>query len=165
MFNKTTQRAPEPVAPEGAAETKHKVPEVRRKEVSVIGPTVHFKGELSANEDLLIEGQIEGYIAHQDKNLTVGRDGKVKADIHASAVEVFGEVIGDIKGDQIVRIAKTAKVVGNIQCPRLVVEDGADFTGNVDMTRKGEKSEKPKSQTSPNLVVAENPTQSSNLSA
>lgn len=161
MFNKTTHSAPDP-APAEHAEPKSIAPEILKREVSVIGPTVHFKGELSANEDLLIEGRIEGYIAHQDKNLTVGRDGKVKADIHANAVEVFGEVEGDIKGDEIVRIAKTARVTGNIQCSRLVVEDGAVFTGNVDMS--GESESKKQKKTA-NLVVAENPAHGGNVSA
>jgi len=131
------------------------VPEVRKRDVSVIGPTVRFKGELSANEDLLIEGHIEGHIAHQNKNLTVGRDGKVKADIQANAVEVFGEVDGNIHGDEIVRLAKRARVVGNINCARVVIEDGAVFSGSIDMSgdaRSDEKSDAPEKKTSEHVV-------------
>ncbi|MCZ6717190.1 MAG: polymer-forming cytoskeletal protein, partial [Gammaproteobacteria bacterium] len=69
---------------------------VQSKNVSVIGPTMVFKGELSADEDLIIEGQIEGTIAHHEKHLTVGKQGRVKADIHASSVIVLGQLVGDI---------------------------------------------------------------------
>ncbi len=110
-------------------------PDVRKRNVSVIGPTLKFRGELSANEDLVIEGQIEGSIAHQDKNLTIGRQGRVNADIHASVVEILGEVEGDVRGDELVKLHKSAVVRGNIFANRLVMEDGANFTGSIDMGR------------------------------
>ena len=69
---------------------------LRSKNVSVIGPTLVFKGELSADEDLVIEGDIEGTIDHHKKHLTIGKQGRVKADIHASSVIVEGKLIGDI---------------------------------------------------------------------
>lgn len=115
--------------------------EVRRRDISVIGPTLRFKGELSAKEDLVIEGYVEGKIAHQDKNLTIGKKGKVKADIHARVVDVLGEVEGDVRGDEIVRLKSTASVTGNIRSPRLVLEDGAFFTGSIEMS-DGEKKDK-----------------------
>lgn len=124
--------------------------EVRKRSVSVIGPTLIFKGELSANEDLIIEGQIEGTIAHQDKNLTVGKNGRVNADIHAQIVEIQGEVHGDIRGDQLVKLTSSAVVNGNIHCGRICMEDGAIFSGTIRMERKEES--KPKAQ----LQVAEN---------
>ena len=113
--------------------------EVRTRSVSVIGPTLKFKGELSANEDLIIEGEIEGTIAHQDKNLTVGKSGRVRANIHASQIEILGRVDGDIRGDDIVKLAKSAIVNGNIQCARIAMEDGAHFSGSITMDRKAPK--------------------------
>ena len=101
--------------------------------VYVIGPTLVFKGELSADEDLIIEGQIEGTIAHHKKNLTVGKQGRVKADIHASSVIVLGQLIGDIHSEGMVSLAKGADVRGNISCARIVMEDGARFKGKIDM--------------------------------
>jgi len=103
------------------------------KSVSVIGPTMDFKGELSADEDLIIEGQVEGSIAHHNKHLTVGRQGRVKADIHASSVIVLGKLIGDIHSEGSVTLSKGANVQGNIFCGRIVMEDGARFTGKIDM--------------------------------
>ncbi len=121
--------------------------EVRKRNVSVIGPTLIFKGELTANEDLVIEGQIQGSIAHQDKHLTVGKQGRVTADIHAQQVDVLGEVNGDIRADKVVTLKSTAVVVGNIVCARIVIEDGACFTGNVKMERV--------TKSQPKLKVAE----------
>ena len=138
MFNKKKEDEEMPVEKiEPPAPTAS---DVRRRKVSVIGPTLKFKGELSANEDLIIEGEIEGTIAHQDKNLTVGREGRVKADINARTVEIFGMVEGDIRGDDIVKLAKTADVRGNVFCARIVMEDGARFSGSIDMSAKKKDS-------------------------
>lgn len=106
---------------------------VRSKNVSVIGPTLVFKGELSADEDLVIEGHIEGTIAHHKKHLTIGKQGRVKADIHASSVIVEGELVGDIHSEGIVSLAEGADVRGNIECGRIVMQDGARFRGKIDM--------------------------------
>lgn len=103
------------------------------KNVSVIGSTLIIKGELSADEDLIIEGQIEGTIAHHKKHLTVGEKGRVKADIHASSVIVLGQLIGDIHSEGMVSLAKGADVRGNIYCASIVMENGARFKGNIDM--------------------------------
>ena len=101
--------------------------------VYVIGPTLVFKGELSADEDLIIEGQIEGTIAHHKMNLTVGKQGRVKADIDATSVIIEGQLVGDIRSDGTVTLARGADVAGNIFCARIVMEDGARFKGHIDM--------------------------------
>ena len=106
---------------------------IRARNVSVIGPTLVFKGDLSADEDLVIEGTIEGTIAHHEKDLTIGKQGRVTADIHATSVIVEGELHGDIHSDVIVSLAKGAMVTGNIFCARLFIEEGAMFNGNVEM--------------------------------
>ncbi len=106
---------------------------LRSKNVAVIGSTLVIKGELSADQDLIIDGHIEGTIAHHKRNLTVGEKGRVKADIHASSVIVLGQLIGDIHSEGMVSLAKGCDVKGNIFCTRLFVEDGARFKGNIDM--------------------------------
>lgn len=106
---------------------------VRSKNVSVIGPTLVIKGELSADEDLVIEGTIEGTIAHHKKNLTIGKQGRVTADIHASSVIIEGELNGDIHSDGLVSLANDATVNGNVYCSRLVMQDGAQFNGKIEM--------------------------------
>jgi len=147
MFSKKPADEPEEKKPEPAAPA---TPNVRTRKTSVIGPTLKIKGELSANEDLIIEGVIEGTIAHQDKNLTVGKEGRVTADIDARTVEVYGWVDGDIRGEDSVKLAKSADVKGNIRCARIIMEDGAQFTGSVDTSQKKKSSTKPTS-----LPVAE----------
>ena len=106
---------------------------IRARNVSVIGPTLVFKGDLSADEDLVIEGKVEGTIAHHQKNLTIGKQGRVTADIHATSVLVEGELNGDIHSEVLVSLSKSAMVKGNIYCSRLVMEEGATFNGNVEM--------------------------------
>ncbi len=106
---------------------------LRSKNIAVIGSTLVIKGELSADQDLIIDGHIEGTITHHKKNLTVGETGRVKADIHASSVIVLGQLIGDIHSEGMVSLAKGCDVKGNIFCTRLFVEDGARFKGNIDM--------------------------------
>ena len=106
---------------------------IRARNVSVIGPTLVFKGELSADEDLVIEGKIEGTIAHHQKNLTIGKQGRVTADIHGISVVVEGELNGDIHSEVLVSLAKSAMVTGNIYCSRIIMEEGATFNGKVEM--------------------------------
>ena len=127
-------------------------PDVRRRKTSVIGSTLKFKGELSANEDLIIEGEIEGTIAHQEKNLTVGKEGRIKADIDARTVEIYGKVEGDIRSEDIVKLAKTADVKGNIRCARIIMEDGAKFSGGIEMNQKKKDAGKPTSLPLPESV-------------
>jgi len=106
---------------------------IRARNVSVIGPTLIFKGDLAADEDLIIEGQIEGTIAHHKRNLTVGKQGRVKADLHAKSIIIEGELIGDMHGDEVVSLASSADVIGDIFCRRVIIKDGARFKGSIDM--------------------------------
>ena len=151
MFNKKKDDHMEYESSEPVITTS---PDVRRRKTSVIGPTLKCKGELSANEDLIIEGEIEGTIAHQDKNLTVGKEGRVKADIDARTVDIYGKVEGDIRGEDIVKLAKSADVKGNIRCARIVMEDGAQFSGKIEMGQKARSASKPTS-----LPIAESANQ------
>ncbi len=117
---------------------------IRSKKVSVIGPTLVIKGELSADEDLIIEGHIDGTITHHKKHLTVGKQGRVKADIVATSVTIEGQLVGDIRSDGIVSLAKGADVEGNIFCASIAIEDGAKFTGKIDMGERPKISVVPK---------------------
>jgi len=110
---------------------------------SVLGPTLVFKGELSAEEDLLIQGRIEGSIEHNERNLTIGKHGYVKANIHAKVITVEGTVEGDLNGDDAVIIRQTGDVRGNIVAPRVTLEDGAKFKGGIDMEPKSARQQSP----------------------
>lgn len=102
------------------------------KGASVLGPTLTFRGgELSSDEDLIIEGTVEGKIAHQSHHLTIGKNGKVKANVRARLITVYGTVEGDLHGDEGVQIAASARVVGNVVAPRVSLEPGARFEGSI----------------------------------
>ncbi len=115
------------------APTQAPVVAPRARSASVIGPTMEFKGELTADEDLIIEGLIVGTITHHNKSLTVGEKGRVKANVHANAVVVLGQLVGDIHCEGLVSLSKSSDVVGNIYCGRIIMEDGAKFKGTVEM--------------------------------
>ena len=112
-------------------------PAAPQKGVSVLGPTLTFRGgELSSDEDLIIEGTVEGKIAHQSHHLTIGKNGKVKANVRARLITVYGTVEGDLHGDEGVQITATAHVKGNVVAPRVSLEPGARFEGSI-TTREG----------------------------
>src|SRR5215469_14020073 len=100
---------------------------------SVLGKTLIFKGELSADEDLILQGRVEGSI-HHTQSLTVGVDGVVIGDTHARSIVVEGTVEGDLRASVSVLVMATAKVRGNIAAPRVGIHEGANFNGSVDMS-------------------------------
>lgn len=102
---------------------------------SVLGPTIHFKGELSADEDLLIQGRVEGSVTHTQR-LTIGAQGTVKANIRAEVIVVEGTVDGDLEADKSVLVKDTAKVRGSIYSPIVSILEGACFSGHIDMDGK-----------------------------
>jgi cytoskeletal protein CcmA (bactofilin family) len=99
---------------------------------SVLGPTLYFKGDLSAEEDLLIQGRVEGSITHTQR-LTIGLQGTVKANIRAQLIIIEGTVDGDLQAEKSVVVKETAKVCGNIVAPSVSIQEGACFRGNIDM--------------------------------
>ena len=105
----------------------------KARKASVLGPTLKFKGELSADEDLLIQGAVEGSIRHSS-SLTIGDSGRVKADVAAEYVAVEGNVEGDIHGSQSVTVRESANITGNICSPTVSLIEGATFNGKVDMS-------------------------------
>ena len=102
-----------------------------------IGQSIHIKGELTGNEDLTIEGKVEGKVFLKDHNLTVGANGKIVAEIQAKTVMVLGEITGNISADDKVEVAATGTMRGDINAPRVVLADGAKFKGAIDMDKKG----------------------------
>jgi len=103
-----------------------------RDKTSVLGPTLRFKGDLVAEEDLLIEGSVEGSITHTQR-LTIGRQGTIKANVRAQLIVVQGVVEGDLIGEKSVTVLETARLRGNISSPNVSIVDGAQFNGSVDM--------------------------------
>ena len=100
--------------------------------MSVLPPTLRFKGELSAEEDLLIQGSIEGTI-HHTQRVTVGKEGNVKASISAQIIRIEGTVEGDLHAERSVRVDESGNVRGNIRAPSVCLVDGSHFNGAVEM--------------------------------
>ena len=102
-----------------------------------IGKSVVIKGELSGSEDLTIEGHVEGKIDLKGNVLTIGPNGKIKAEVFAKAVVVLGEVTGNVTASEKVDIRDNGSVDGDIASPRVAIAEGAHFRGSVDMQRAG----------------------------
>ena len=98
-----------------------------------IGPSIQIKGTLTGEEDLLIEGAVEGEVTLGRNKVTIGESGKVKADIRGSSICVEGEVKGNLFGEEQVIIRRSGKVRGNVTAPRVNLENGAKFKGAIDM--------------------------------
>ncbi|SRR5712692_1171036 len=100
-----------------------------------LGPSLQVKGEITGNEDLQIDGQIEGSVSLGGHRLTVGRGAKVKAEIVAREVVVHGNVSGDLRARDRVEIKKDGSVVGDLTTARIMIEDGAYFKGHIEIDR------------------------------
>jgi cytoskeletal protein CcmA (bactofilin family) len=135
--------APAPAAPAAAtsaAQTKDLRPQIERDKVN-IGKSVVIKGELSGSEDLTIEGHCEGRIELRDNVLTIGPNGKIRAEVFAKSVIVLGEVTGNVTASEKVDIRDNGSVDGDIISPRVAIAEGAHFRGSVDMQRAGAKAQ------------------------
>jgi cytoskeletal protein CcmA (bactofilin family) len=108
-----------------------------------IGKSVIIKGELSGSEDLTIEGHCEGRIELRDNVLTIGPNGKIRAEVFAKSVVVLGEVVGNVTASEKVDIRDNGSVDGDIVSPRVAIAEGAHFRGSVDMQRAGAKPAAP----------------------
>ena len=141
--NKNKQSAP-PAQPESARSapsttaTANPAPgasnnTTKPRSTAMIGPSIEIKGTVTGDEDLVIQGKVEGTVDLGAHEVTVGESGKVNADITARTVRIDGEVSGDIRGIEKVLISKSGNVRGNITAPRMTLEDGAIFKGAIDM--------------------------------
>ncbi len=113
------------------------------KEQALIGSSIKIEGSLSGGEDLLVEGQINGKIELDQHNVTIGSNGRIKADIQGRSIVVMGDVKGNLYGSEQIILRKSSKVRGNLFATRVSLEDGADFKGSIDMTSKPAVEAKP----------------------
>lgn len=103
---------------------------------AVLGPKIKFKGELVGEEDLLVQGEIEGTIDLKSHNLTIGKQGALRANVIAKTIVIEGKVEGDLFGEERIVIKESSNVSGNIVAERIALEDGAKFRGSIDMNTK-----------------------------
>ncbi len=111
------------------------LPTTRSRTPATIGPSIQISGDVLVigNEDVRIEGRVEGTISLSDNILTVGKEGQIKATINARAIFVEGKVEGDLKSDEQIVVHSSGNVRGNIAAPRVTLEDGCKFKGSIDM--------------------------------
>jgi cytoskeletal protein CcmA (bactofilin family) len=115
--------------------TPHTAPPISSSRLVNIGQTIFIKGELTGTEDLTIEGRVEGKIELKDHNLTIGPNGKIKADVFAKSIVITGELLGNAFASEKVEITNAGILKGDIVAPRIVIADGAQFKGSVDMDK------------------------------
>jgi cytoskeletal protein CcmA (bactofilin family) len=140
----TPVRTPEPLRSDS----------LRSNEVATIGKSVVVKGELSGSEDLIVDGEVEGSITLRGQTLTIGPNGRVRANIEARNVIVHGRLDGDIHATERVELRKSAALTGDIATARISIEDGAFFKGGIDI-QKAEPA--PKIEAKPQTVAAAAP--------
>jgi cytoskeletal protein CcmA (bactofilin family) len=100
-----------------------------------LGASLHVKGEISGNEDLHIDGSVEGLVQLEDRKLTVGASAKLTADVVAREVVVYGSVKGNLRARDRIEIKKDGSVVGDLTTARIMIEDGAYFKGSIEIDR------------------------------
>src|SRR6188768_4240989 len=149
----TPAAAPAPAAAASSA-GEPRAPQMIGRDMVNIGKSVVIKGELSGSEDLTIEGHVEGRIDLKDNVLTIGPNGKIKAEVFAKSVVVLGEVTGNVTASEKVDIRDNGSVDGDIASPRVAIAEGAHFRGSVDMQRK---SGLPQGQAKPAAAAAPAP--------
>jgi cytoskeletal protein CcmA (bactofilin family) len=131
-----TPQSPAPMSA-GAPGPRTEASNSMEKDIVNIGKSVVIKGELNGSEDLTIEGHVEGTIQLREHVLTIGPNGKIKAQVFAKSVIVLGEVMGNVTASDKVDIRDNGSVDGDIVSPRVAIAEGAHFRGSVDMQRKG----------------------------
>jgi cytoskeletal protein CcmA (bactofilin family) len=137
-------RGPEPVAMPGSAPGVEEVamnpaeaarPVMTERSTARLGSSLHVKGEISGDEDLHIDGTVEGLVQLEDRKLTIGATAKVTADIVAREVVVYGNVKGNLRARDRIEIKKDGSVVGDLTTARIMIEDGAYFKGSIEIDR------------------------------
>jgi cytoskeletal protein CcmA (bactofilin family) len=132
-------RPPAAAAPQAASHAPSATAGQGRAAACVIGPKAHVKGEVGGDEDVIVEGIVEGQV-RISRELRVSSGGLVRATIEAQAVIVSGEVVGDCTASQRVEIQASGRLTGNIRAPRIVIAEGAIFKGTSDMSSRKEKA-------------------------
>jgi cytoskeletal protein CcmA (bactofilin family) len=146
MWKKNEEEPPRPVTGATAQPTTYAPAAPRAAEPrrsggqAVIGESIRIEGDVRGDEDLLIEGEVEGKISLENHSVTVGRSGRIKADIHGRNISIDGKVQGKLFADEQVIVRESGEVRGNITAPRVSLEDGSKFKGAIDMEPKPPRS-------------------------
>ena len=118
-------------------------PVERLKERAVVGTAIVIQGEVRGGQDLLVNGRVEGKVSLANQSLTVGREGRIKADMFAKLISIEGFVEGTIQGEEKIVLRGTGSVRGNLIAPQVVLEEGCRFKGSIDMGDNDDDQEVP----------------------
>lgn len=120
--------------PDGEPPTGTATRQEGSKRMASMGQSIVFKGEISGDEDLEIEGQVDGNVVLKDHQLTVGANGRLTADVQAKSIIVIGQVKGNLTATERIEIQASGNVQGDVKTPRLNVQEGATLNGSIDMS-------------------------------
>ena len=143
MWNEKKPNGPQTAVPEPKnSQTDKKSPDTMRpidsrtdRSPARLGSSLHVKGDITGTEDLLIDGSIEGMIQLDEHKLTIGTAAKLKADIDARDVVVYGCVQGNVHATGRIEIKKGGSVIGDLRTAQVKIDDGADFKGSIEIDR------------------------------
>jgi cytoskeletal protein CcmA (bactofilin family) len=143
MWNEKKPNAPRAVALDlKNFQTDKKSPDTMRpvasstdRSTAWLGPSLHVMGDITGTEDMLIDGSVEGMIQLNEHKLTVGMAAKLKADIDAREVVIYGCVQGNVHTTGRIEIKKGGSVTGNLRTAQVMIDDGADFKGSIEIDR------------------------------
>ena len=145
MWNKQTQQhdeSPARTIPEPTRAVPTYTPPAPRpdpaRQTAVIGPAMNIKGEIHAREQLMVDGEVEGSM-QSESQLTVGPNGKIRANIKAREVIIFGSVRGNVEVAEKIAIREQGSLVGDIKAAGISIDDGAYFKGSIDIVRPDPK--------------------------
>jgi len=158
IYNPSTASAPPPVEARTMSPLETSYPAAGSdRTTSRLGQSLHFKGEISGNEDLHIDGSVEGLVHLEERKLVIGASAKMTADVIAREVVVYGNVKGNLQARDRIEIKKDGSVVGDLTTARIMIEDGAYFKGSIEIEKSGEpdgESEKSYTRTSKSTTSA-----------
>jgi len=109
-----------------------------------LGSSLHIKGEITGNEDLQLDGSVEGLVQIEERRLTIGASARITADVVAREVVVYGNVKGNVRARDRIEIKKDGSVIGDLTTARIMIEDGAYFKGAIEIEKTGEGSDSEK---------------------
>ena len=144
---------PKPVAHAAPPLTTAVLPEAPRN-IAVIGPGMMIKGEVQSQEDLYIDGEVDGALELKEHCLTVGPNGKTHSTIRAREVVVLGNVQGNVEARDKIAIRKNGRLVGDIKTAGIIIDDGAYFKGSIDIVRTDHKVVQKKEQAKEQVMSA-----------
>jgi len=137
MWNKREDGTPQTTQPQPTTRTVVSTPPpagVSARSMAVIGASMEIKGEIRSREELMVEGDVEGTVESQS-TVTVGPNGKVKANIRAREVAIYGSVRGNIEVAEKIAIREKGSLIGDIKTAGISIDDGAYFKGSIDIVR------------------------------